>query len=174
MSDGVMFRGQPNGLTPLDQNGNVPAGIGNVLTVPTVLTTTTTLTAANSGSVYQFASATGVLVNLPPPVLGLNYFFVVSVAVTSGSYKILTDASTTFMQGIASFGEATVGVTEFFQATPTTTRSFNMNGTTTTGLIGTQIECICVASNPATPSGEWQVTATGFGSGTLATPWATS
>lgn len=132
-------------------------------------------TAAQSGTTFLLNRAAGTVVTLPAPVLGMKFNFVVTTAVTSNSYKIITDASTTLMQGvdlIALIGTA-VGDSELFQGNGTTHLSFNMNGTTTGGLIGTQISMVCIATS-AVPSGLWQVNAVNFGSSTLATSFATS
>jgi hypothetical protein len=132
-------------------------------------------TAAQSGTTFLLNRAAGTTVTLPAPVVGAKYTFLVTAAVTSNSYKIITDAGTTFMQGIEIAGliATALGDSELFQGNGTSHLSFNMNGTTTGGLIGTRISLVCVASS-ATPSGLWQVEALNFGSGTLATSFGTS
>jgi hypothetical protein len=177
MSDPIFFRGAANGLAPLDATANVPgANLNNLVSAlnstanvqPAITTATASPLPILSGSTFLLSRAAGTTITLPAPVPGTNYSFVVITAVTSNSYKIITDAGTTFMQGIDTIGFSTLGSIENFQGNGTSHISFNMNGTTTGGLIGTQVDCLCITSTL------WQVNANNFGSGTLATSFATT
>lgn len=171
MADGVLFRGQANGLAPLDQNGLVPSvNLGNSTSsllytdnVVTMTTATFAPTAAQSGSVLLFNRAGGITVTLPAPVVGLNYTFVVQTTPT-GAQKIITDAGTTLLQGAVVVSGTTAIA---FQSLITSSNiSWNGNITTTGGLVGTQVEFICLSATL------WQVSGISFGSGTVATPFA--
>lgn len=131
-------------------------------------TTTATLTAAQSGSVVLWNAAAGFTINLPAPVIGLQFLFGVLTSVTSSNHKVLTDASTTFLVGGVSMGEVAATTAPMFPANGTTIRSVTMNGTTTGGLIGTYMELTCVTAT------QWLIQGQILGSGTLATPFATS
>lgn len=126
---------------------------------------TVTLTAAQNNQIFLLDAATGVTYTLPAPQVGLVFDFVVTVSVTSNNHKIITDASTTFLQGALTC--ATI-VASVFQANGTTARAITMNGTTTGGLIGTHLSFYCLNAT------QWQVDGVNFGSGTVATPVTTS
>lgn len=160
--------GVSTGVTPnLYVAGNISSSgtFTGSLEAVTTLTTTTTLTAAQSQGTFLLNAAAGFTVTLPAPVVGLTYNFVVTTSVTSSSLKILTDASTTFLQGVITGATTTASV---WQGNGTSHRSVAMNGTTTGGLIGTQYSFVCITAT------QWQVFGTDFGSGTAATPFATS
>lgn len=171
MSDGVLFRGQANGLAPLDQNGLIPSvNLGNPLSsllytdnVVSMTAATFAPTAAQSGSVLLFNRAGGITVTLPAPVAGLNYTFVVQTTPTAAQ-KIITDAGTTLLQGAVVVSGTTAVA---FQSLITSSNiSWNGNITTTGGLVGTQVQFICLSTTL------WQVSGISFGSGTVATPFA--
>jgi hypothetical protein len=126
-----------------------------------------TLTAAQSGSVVLFNRAAGSTVTLPAPVVGLHYRFVVLTSVTSNAYKLITDAGTTLLQGWLGVPVA-AGTQKLFFADASSDVSVNLNGTTTGGLFGGEFEALCVSSTL------WQVWGNVEGSGTVATPFATS
>lgn len=56
--------------------------------VAEAVTTTRTLTAADSGSVLFLSAAAGFVTTLPAPALGLNYKFIVKTSPTSNGYVI--------------------------------------------------------------------------------------
>lgn len=153
----------------LDVKGNVTVTgsfIGATASVNS-LTTNTTLTATDSGNVYLLDSATGVTVTLPTAAVGLTYTFVVQTSVTSNSYKITVGSSNGFLIGGLVEG-ASAGATDLFIGDGTTDISVTMNGTTTGGLQGTRVTVTCVTT------GLWEVSGTVIGSGTVATPFATT
>lgn len=148
---------------PVNEQASVVA-IGNVATYAP--------TAAQSGTVFLMNRAAGSVVTLPAPVVGLKYTFVVTTSVTSNAYKVITDAATTLLQGL--IAEAIAGgAPNVYNGNASTHISVNMNGTTTGGLVGTRLTFECVASS-ASPSGLWEVSGFNLGSGTIATPFATS
>lgn len=129
---------------------------------------TRTLRAAESGSLCCLDSATGVVYTLPSPVVGMTFEFEVTTSVTSNAHKIVTSAASEFLVGaviMASIATATVGG---FSANGTTIRALSANGSTTGGLIGERYTVTAISST------QWAIHGVCIGSGTLATPLATS
>jgi len=93
---------------------------------------------------------------------GVTYTFVNTI--TAVAIKVLAPASN-FLLGSAMVNAATPSA---FFANGTTTRSINLNGTTTGGIVGSYFTITAIAS------GQYLVQAQLAGSGTLATPFATS
>lgn len=163
-----------NGLqtnVPLTFNGLITFAGGSVGNKGAVVdqTAAATLTAAQSGSTFLLDAAAGFTLNLPVPVVGIDYTFIVKTAVTSNAYKILSDASTTFLGGQLDVVVA-AGTAKYFFADGTTIRSINLNGTTTGGVAAnnSRFTIRCVSSTM------WVVDGLVEGSGTVATPFATS
>lgn len=129
---------------------------------------TLTLTASQTGTTILLNQATGTLVTLPAPIVGLKFNFIVSVSVTSGSHKVITNTGTVFIAGMVGVMEAaaTSAVGALFNGT--THISILMNGTTTGGLIGTRFTLECISTTV------WNITGFVAGSGSLATPASTS
>lgn len=133
---------------------------------------TATLTAAQSGSTALFDRAAGIVYTLPPPVTGYVFNFVATVSVTTNSYKVITDAGTTLLQGqvfsidtdstnaVAAWtgnGSSHLAVTQAAAAT-------NATG----GLLGSWLRFTCVSTTL------WQVEGMTQAAGTPSTPFATS
>ncbi|MBL4651274.1 MAG: hypothetical protein JKY53_00205 [Flavobacteriales bacterium] len=130
-------------------------------------TTARALLASESGSLCMFDSAAGQIYTLPAPVIGLQFDFLVSVAGTSNSYSIDTDAATTFIGG----GVAAVSTTvaeggDSFPATIASTVSCDLDSDVTGRLVGTALSIVCISST------EWVISGVTHGVGTLATPFA--
>ena len=129
---------------------------------------TRTLLAGESGVMALFDTATGVVFTLPPPIVGRTFEFFASVTVTSNSYKIITDAATTFLLGeVLTYTTATASPAGF-AFNGTTHVACTMNGTTTGGIIGTWIKVKAISTT------QWAINGLIVGSGTIATPAATS
>lgn len=124
-----------------------------------------------SGSVSQFDVATGVVYTLPvitAATIGMEYEFAVTVAVTSNAHKIITADATTFLLGsLLSYTIATASPAGF-AANGTTIRAVSANGSTTGGLVGERYKVTAISLT------QWLITGIQVGSGTLATPFATS
>lgn len=144
------------------------AASGMVQNVIDVTASTLTLTAAQSGSVVLLDRAAGTTITLPAPAAGICFRFIVPTSVTSNAYKIIT--ATTASQFILGQLDVTVstGVAKLFFADGSTDVSINGNGTTTGGLAGSQFDLTAVSSTLWNAEGTWN------GSGTVATPFATS
>lgn len=127
---------------------------------------TRTLTAADSGGTFLWDAATGVAYTLAPPVVGMKFRFIVSVAVTSNAHSFTTDAATTFLQGGVNQVIAASAVSEGQTGDGTSDVIFSQNGTTTGGLIGTDVVLECITAT------QWQVSGLVVSSGTLATMFA--
>lgn len=149
-----------SGITNAGPSNASVTAIGNVSTYAP--------TAAQSGGTFLLNRAAGTVVTLPPPVAGLRYTFIVLTSVTSNSYKVITSAGTVFLQGTILVTKASDGTTLAVFGDAATHIAVTMNGTTTGGLVGTRLTFECLNGT------EWEVTGTDNGSGTIATPFATS
>lgn len=121
-----------------------------------------------SGAICQFDRAAGVVYTLPAPVIGLYFDFAVNVSVTSNAHKIVTNASTVFLVGAVVMGSIATATVGGFSADGTTIRALSANGSTTGGLIGETYRVTCISLT------QWVISGVSIGSGTLATPFATS
>ena len=125
------------------------------------------LVASQSGALCLFDALDGVVYQLPAPVVGMWFEFLITLSGTSNSYSIDTDAATTFIGG----GIATVSTTvaeggESFPATIASTVSCDFDGDTAGRLIGTNVKLTCLSSTT------WGIEGTMHGVGTLVTPFA--
>lgn len=132
------------------------------------LTSATTLTAKQAGALVLWDAAAGFTITLPAPVLGMDFEVGVATSVTSSNHKIITNASTVFLLGeVLMFTTATASPAGFaFDGSSHI--ACTMNGTTTGGLLGTLLRFRCISTT------EWFITGVILGSGTIATPAATS
>lgn len=130
---------------------------------------TRTLLAEESGSLIIADRAAGITLTLPAPEKGLSFDLVVKTSITSNSLKVITDAGTTLLIGQVSSNDTdTSGAAVYFAANGSTHIAITQNGTTTGGLIGTRLKFTCVSTT------QWLVEGIVNGSGTVATPFATS
>ena len=142
----------------------VQQGVGSVIAAGS----TKTLTQAQSGSTILLDTASGSVVTLPAPKVGLKYTFVVSTTVTSNSHKIITDAGTTFLVGMLALLEASAAAALGALFDGTANVACTMNGTTTGGIKGTRITLECISATV------WEISGLVAGSGSLSTPAANS
>ena len=123
-----------------------------------------------SGSLCLFDSAAGVVYTLPPPVVGMKFDFMTSVAITSNSAKVVTNTiASEFILGTI-FGYTT-DATEIdgFEANGSTHVSVASNGTTTGGDLGGRYTLTAISTT------QWLITGNVFcGTATPSTPFATS
>jgi len=77
--------------------------IGNITgaVAYTELTAASTLTAAQSGTVFFLNAATEFVTTLPTPAAGLTYTFIVTAAPASASYTVVTASSANIIKGQA-------------------------------------------------------------------------
>ena len=138
---------------------------GKIINV-TAATTTITLPAVNA-SANPVSSGPGQDPNTLNS-LGATYTFF--IATTATAVKIITGAGD-FLLGQIVVGVdagATAGSVVMYAANGTTARSVNFNGTTTGGIKGSFVTIVATAANT------YMVYGKAIGSGTLATPFATS
>ncbi|MGZ5053309.1 MAG: hypothetical protein ACXWAT_00040 [Methylobacter sp.] len=129
---------------------------------------TRTLLPDESGALCLFDRAAGVVYTLPTPVIGMQFEFLTTVSITSNAAKVITNLSTEFLLGeIFAFTTATVAGAGF-AADGSTIRAISENGSTTGGLIGDRFIVTAISST------QWAITGVTVGSGTIATPFATS
>lgn len=156
----------------IQQGGTIPINLSKANVVANS-GATVTLAAAQSGSTVLFDRAAGIVYTLPAPQVGLRYRFMTTVTITSNAAKIITDAGTTLLIGnvVNNTANATPGANDgpkTFAANGSTHIALSMNGTTTGGIIGSYFDIVCVSST------QWAVNGVLLGSGTVATPFATS
>lgn len=131
---------------------------------------TVTLTAAQSGSTVLFDRAAGIVFTLPAPIVGLGFSFWATTTVTTNSYKVITDAGTTFIAGsilgsvnnVANKSWVGDGATHL--AVTQAAASTNATG----GIIGSYIMFRCVTTTL------WVCEGLTIAGGTPSTPFATS
>jgi hypothetical protein len=77
--------------------------IGSIVGLDTVTTlaAASTLTAAQSNTIFFLSSATEFVTTLPAPAAGLAYTFIVGAAPSGASYTIVTNASANIIKGQA-------------------------------------------------------------------------
>lgn len=121
-----------------------------------------------SGALCLLDRAAGVVYTLPPPVVGMTFEFRATVSVTSNAYKVITNAATVFIVGGIEASTLTAGGQDFFVADGTTIVSLSAAGSTTGGLIGERYVLTAISAT------QWSIHGVTCGSGTLATPFATS
>jgi len=133
------------------------------------VTSNTTLTKEQSGALVLLGVASGATLTLPAPQEGMYFDVGVTVTRTSNSYKIITDAATTFLVGAVMAGDATIATSgDVFEADGTTIVAVTMDGDTKGGFIGTTLRFVCISST------KWYVNGLVIGTGTMVTPFATS
>jgi hypothetical protein len=130
---------------------------------------TRALSANESGSIALFDRAAGIVYTLPAARVGTVFEFMVTTTITSNAAKIITAAGTELLEGaLVSVDTDTSNATVGFVANGSTHVAISMNGTTTGAIKGTVIRVRCVSAT------RWVVDGTLLGSGTVATPFATS
>lgn len=147
-------------LNPVDHGGRIIT-VGGSLAANVVLTLPPINTSANPAS-----SGPG----QDPNTLnneGVVYTIWVPTTISTSSLKIGTDGTDKFVGSVLSIDTDTSGAAVGFTA-GASDDFINFNGTTTGGVAGTFVQIVAVAAN------KYMVTGTVNGSGTVATPFATS
>lgn len=129
---------------------------------------TRTLKAAESGATCLFDRAAGTVYTLPAPVIGMQFDFIVTTAITSNAAKIITAAATEFLSGTIQVVGGTTETTVSADGNGSTHVAISMNGTTTGAAGGGRLKFTALSSTL------WHVDGYVNGSGTVATPFATS
>jgi len=129
-------------------------------------TSTKTVTAAESGTVFGFNRAGGIIVTLPTPAAGLHYTFLVETTFsTKGQITTATtDGTDGFLGNLSIYDTGEIGETDNFQAAAS--NDYIDLGQIEQGwLTGGQIKLTGVNSTT------WWVEGLLLGDGTLATPF---
>lgn len=122
-----------------------------------------------SGALCLFDRAAGVTYTLPTPEIGMFFDFYTTVSRTSNAHKVVTKTpASEFLLGIINQVIATSATTLASQGDGSTHVAISMNGTTTGGVIGDQFRLTAISST------QWVASGIISGSGSLATPYATS
>ena len=129
---------------------------------------TRTLTAKEAGALCLFDRAAGVVYTLPTPVIGMQFEFACSVTVTSNAAKVITSAATEFLLGTIQVIGGTTESTVSADANGSTHVAISSNGSTTGGVIGGKFTVTAISTT------QWIIDGYINGSGTVATPFATS
>jgi len=142
---------------------------------PVVTNVTTALlspAAAASGVIYTLNKADGITVTLPAPAVGLQYTFYVGTTITSNSYKVITDAGTTFLIGnVLSVDTDSSNALAAFSGNGSTHVALTQAAASTNatgGIAGSWTRFTCVSSTL------WYVEGTINAAGSPSTPFATS
>ena len=139
------------------------AGLDPIVTV----TGNVTLTAAQSNSTVVLNVASGATVTLPSDAAGITYNFAVGTTVTSNSYKVIIGSTSSYFTGGINVPVA-AGTAKVFYGDGSSLLSINLNGSTTGGLQGGYFTVTCLKA------GLWVAQGSVEGSGTVATPFASS
>lgn len=139
--------------------------------IQSIGTTERQLKPEESGGLIVLDATTSITVRLPTPVAGMVFDFVTSVGVVaSDTHKIITKtiASEFIIGGIDSSSTNVAEGGDSFVANGTTHVAITSNGSTTGGLAGQNFRLMAISDT------KWLVSGLLFGTGTLATPFATS
>lgn len=130
---------------------------------------TKTLASTDSGALCLFDRAAGIVYTLPSPTVGLWFDFYVLTTITSNAAKIITSSASVFLTGsLINIDTDTTNAVAAWTGDGSTHVSVSMNGTTTGAVRGTKMRFTCISSTL------WLVEGIDMGTGTVATPFATS
>lgn len=130
---------------------------------------TRSLNVNESGATCLFDRAAGIVYTLPVAVPGTYFDFMVTTTVTSNAAKIITGAATELLIGsLVNVDTDTSNAVEAWTGNGSTHVAVSMNGTTTGAVKGTKLRFTCLSST------NWLVEGVIQGTGTVATPFATS
>ncbi len=147
-------------------NGCVATGLHRE--VLTALGTTYTLAQEDSGALVVCDQAATQTITLPTPQVGMNFEFFWSIQRT-GTHKIITNSASVFLVGSVMVGDATIATSsDVFEADGSTIVAVTMDGDTKGGFIGSRITFTAISTT------KWAVRGIVIGTGTMATPFATS
>lgn len=133
-----------------------------------IVTSSTTLTAENSGVLVLLGVASGCTLTLPAAAEGMQIDVGVSVSRTSNSYKIIC-ASGDFLLGAYMAGDAAIATSgDIFTGNGTTHLALTFDGDTKGGLVGGRLRFTAINST------QWYVEGLVIGTGTMVDAFATS
>lgn len=132
---------------------------------------TRTLNELESGSTVLFDRTGGIVYTLPKAAPGVTYDFVVARTSTTGAAKVIANVATSSacITGFVTETSESGAVTPRpWAANGSTHIAISMNGTTTGGQIGSGFRMTAISANT------WFISGLVSGTGTFATPFATS
>lgn len=130
---------------------------------------TRSLNVNESGATCLFDRAAGIVYTLPVAVPGTYFDFMVTTTVTSNAAKIITGAATELLIGsLVNVDTGSANAVAAWTGNGSTHIAVSMNGTTTGAVAGTKLRFTCLSST------RWLVEGVIQGTGTVATPFATS
>ena len=113
--------------------------------------------------------AAGIVVTLPPPVVGMSFEFGTTVQRTSNAYKIITNATTVFLVGAVMAGDPTIATSgDIFTADGTTHVALTNDGDTKGGFVGENFKFRAISAT------QWLIQGLVIGTGTMVTGFTTS
>lgn len=144
--------------------------LGNVSQVVSGSGATVTLTKSQSGSAVLFDRAAGIIFTLPANTPGMWFDFFVTVTITSNAAKVITAAGTELLVGtiINTDTDSLDAIASWKSLVATSNIAVSMDGSTKGGIKGDWLRFTCL--NTTT----WNVQGLTLGTGTVATPFATS
>jgi hypothetical protein len=165
-------------------NGFYSTGPGTVINLPNNTNTITLDVPTYAGRIIRTNDAT-LVITLPtldasadpasagpgsdpnsPNNMGVSFTFLVQTAATT--WKVITAASQYLLGSALVIDTDTTDTVNGFAANGTSIRSVNLNGTTTGGIAGSYVTFTALTAT------QWLVSGVVIGSGTIATPFATS
>ena len=151
---------------------NSSATLNQVLTVENV-TASDSVTAAESGKMFVFNDVDGAVLTLPDSgagdIVGTYFDFVIGVTATSNAHKVVcADTTNEAMFGMIWMSDSDEDDSELFDARVSDAFSAISSNGTTTGIQGSMYRVTNIAAD------KWQVEGNVIGTGTVATPFATS
>lgn len=130
---------------------------------------TRTLLAEESGALCLLDRVAGVVYTLPTPIPGMEFDFLVTVAVTSNAHKVITSAAAVFLVGGVLAADETIATSgDYFPADGTSIVALSANGSTSGGLLGERYKVTAISTT------QWAIHGVTHGAGTLVTPFAAS
>ena len=131
-----------------------------------------TLAATDAGKTIVFNAAAATLITLPEPELGMVFHFLTAVTAT-GDHEIQAKNDGHGFVGGVNIESTSAGGGDGFAANTNGADDFiTMDGTTKGGMAGSYLRVVAILNSSAAAC--WAVTGNLIGSGTLATPFATS
>ena len=112
---------------------------------------TYTITAAQSGTLFVLAKASGITFTLPTAVVGLTYEFFVSTSITSNNYGIDTDGTDLFAGIVLNVDKdqaytSATALQAICKGNGSSHIHIDMDGSTTGGLLGSRISVTAISS----------------------------
>lgn len=130
---------------------------------------TRSLNVNESGALCLFDRAAGIVYTLPTAVPGTYFDFLVTTTVTSNAAKVITGAGTELLIGaLVNVDTDSSNAVAAWTGNGSSHVAVSMNGTTTGAVAGTKLRFTCLSTT------RWMVEGNVLGTGTVATPFATS